>query len=112
MPQLPLMVPKVWGREVWLVNEPEYCCKMLEVHKEASSSLHCHPVKKESFILVTGKISLECGDDRIILRPGPKAVTIPSGIYHRFKALKESVIMEISTHHEDTDVIRLEASTA
>ena len=49
MSQLPLIVKKVWGREIWLVNEVEYCCKMLEVKKGASGSLHYHVVKKETF---------------------------------------------------------------
>ena len=110
MSQFPIIVSKVWGREIWLVNEGEYCCKMLEVNKGASGSLHYHVVKKETFLIASGKIRLECDGTVMTLKAGPKVVTILPGQPHRFKGLKESVIMEISTHHQDSDVVRIEPS--
>ena len=112
MPGFPLIVPKVWGKEIWLVNEPEYCLKMLEIKKGASGSLHYHPVKKESFIVANGKIRLEYGDKVETLKAGPQAIAILPGTPHRFKALKESAILEVSTYHDDQDVVRLEQSKA
>mgnify|MGYP001597679320 CR=1 FL=1 len=108
----PKRVPKVWGEEVWLVNEPEYCCKMLYLNKGASGSLHYHLVKKETFIVGVGKVELEIAGKRAKLTAGPGAITILPGQPHRFKALKQSVIIEVSTHHEDKDVVRLEESRA
>lgn len=107
---LPLIVPKVWGREIWLVNEPEYCFKMLEVKKGASGSLHYHPVKKETFVIAEGKIRLEYGGKKATLKSGPMAVTIGPGIQHRITGLKTSVVFEVSTHHDDEDVVRIEES--
>lgn len=112
MSQFPLIAPKVWGREIWLVNEGEYCCKLLEVRKGASGSLHYHITKKETFLIAIGKIRLEYDGSTMTLKAGPKVVTILPGKPHRFKALKNSAILEISTHHKDSDVIRMEASKA
>ena len=85
---------------------------MLRVNKGACGSLHYHPAKKETFILGVGKIELRYGDKMIRMMAGPKAITILPGVPHRFKALKQSVIIEVSTHHEDEDVVRLEVSKA
>ncbi len=94
------------------MNEPEYCLKMLEVKQGASGSLHYHPTKKETFLVASGKIRLEYGKEILTLKAGPKAVTILPGMPHRFKGLKDSTIMEVSTHHENSDVVRIEASRA
>ena len=110
MSEFPVIVPKAWGREIWLANEDEYCCKMLEVNKGASGSLHYHIEKKETFLIAIGKIRLECDGTVVTLKAGPKVVTILPGQPHRFKGLKASVIMEISTHHKDSDVVRLAES--
>ena len=81
---------------------------MLEVNKGASGSLHYHPTKKETFIVATGRIDLEYGGQKLKMKAGPKAITILPGTPHRFKALKDSAIIEVSTHHDDNDVVRLE----
>ncbi len=103
------IVPKVWGYETWYINEPEYCCKVLDIKKFASGSLHYHSIKKETFIITKGKIQLEHGDKKEVVRTGA-IITIEPKTPHRFTALKESSILEISTHHDDTDVTRLEKS--
>lgn len=112
MCQLPLIVPKVWGREIWLVNETEYCAKLLEINKGASGSLHYHLIKKETFMVATGKIRLEYGKAVVIMRAGPETVTILPGTPHRFTGLKSSSILEVSTHHDDNDIVRIEGSRA
>ncbi len=110
MPQFPIIVPKVWGSEIWYVNEPEYCCKVLDINKFASGSLHYHSIKKETFIITRGKIQLEHGDKKEILRTGA-TITLEPQTPHRFTALKDSSILEISTHHDDNDVTRIEKSS-
>ena len=110
MSEFPIVVPKVWGKEIWLVNLEEYCCKLLDVNKGACGSLHYHKEKKETFMVAIGKIRLELGDQVLTMKAGPKMVTILPGVQHRFKALKSSSILEVSTHHRDEDVVRLEVS--
>ncbi len=110
MQSIPLIVPKVWGAEIWLVNEPEYCFKLLEVKKGASGSLHYHKIKKETFILLSGKILLQVWNEGFMLGKEVHPMTILPRTPHRFTALEDSVLIEVSVHHDDDDVVRLEPS--
>ena len=106
------VVEKVWGREIWLVNEPEYCCKLLKLNKGASGSLHYHRLKKETFIIRKGKVTVELDALHLILDEGDPPYTILPGQVHRMTGLEDSIILEVSTYHDDDDVVRLEASKA
>jgi len=99
-------VKKVWGKEVWLVNEPEYCCKLLYLDKGAQSSYHYHRVKKETFLVLQGEISLTRSGGGRFLRPGSDPLTIPPNTLHYFFGVTDAIILEVSTHHDDKDVIR------
>lgn len=52
------IVPKGWGREVWIANGDLYCGKILEIRKGKRSSLHYHKLKTESFYLRSGRLKL------------------------------------------------------
>lgn len=99
-------VSKAWGREEWIVNEPEYCCKLLYLDKDAYSSLHFHNIKKETFLVLSGKVELENEDHSLLLDEESEPVTINPGQKHRFTGIEGSVILEVSTHHDDNDVVR------
>lgn len=107
---------KAWGYEEVLVNE-EYCAKYLCINPGFQCSLHYHKIKKETFIVERGEIILETGklflSGRIlsteILQPGDTR-TIPPNTLHRFSSEFGGRILEVSTHHEDEDVTRLEPS--
>lgn len=104
---------KAWGREEVIVNRPAYCGKILHLRAGAQSSLHYHAAKEETFYLLSGRVELtlagERGDRVMRLEPGD-AVDIAALVPHRFKGLKDSRIIEFSTHHSDDDVFRLEES--
>src|ERR1700678_1697209 len=50
------IVPKGWGREVWIANGDLYCGKILEIRKGKKCSLHYHKIKTESFYLRSGRL--------------------------------------------------------
>ena len=104
------IVPKVWGKEIWIVNEKEYCAKFLVLRKGAQCSYHYHPKKKETFYALRGEaiLTLE-GEDYILNTFSPPRTILPKQ-KHSFLGLKDSVLLEVSTHHEDDDVIRLSNS--
>lgn len=107
-------VAKEWGAEFWLVNEPEYCAKELVIAAGKRSSLHYHRVKKETFIVKSGVVRLEQRDVRgaVIdeyLLPNEQRTILPK-TPHRFSSIAGGVILEISTHHDDADVVRIEPS--
>lgn len=109
------VVTKLWGREIWYANEPEYCMKMLVLNPGFSCSLHYHNIKKETFIVKKGW----CMFQHLMLDPermevGNYVVIQPKQPHRFFLPLgeKSCVIYEVSTHHDDSDVVRLVESHA
>lgn len=101
-------VPKVWGKEVWIVNR-RYCGKILVLNKGFQCSMHYHKKKDETFYVLIGKVLMELGTSRWIMHPG-ESLLIPPGAQHRFTGIDDSEIIEFSTHHEDEDSYRVQES--
>ena len=108
-------VGKLWGVEYWIVNTELYCLKFLKVIPGYQSSIHAHERKDETFVGVSGtlrvlihKRNLDVADERAI-QPGV-TYRIHPAMFHSFQAVNEAWIMEVSTHHDDRDVIRLQDS--
>ena len=49
-------VKKGWGHELWIINKPEYCGKLLFFEKGKRCSWHHHKIKDEVFYLQSGKM--------------------------------------------------------
>jgi mannose-6-phosphate isomerase-like protein (cupin superfamily) len=112
-------VKKVWGEEQWMVNEPEYCMKLLVLRPGFQSSLHCHRKKKETMIVKKGSCQLLIRDwdqEVIVQLTQGDSITIRPGQLHQFwlapEAARPCVLYEVSKHHSDDDVERLEESKA
>lgn len=110
-------IAKLWGMEEWLVNNEKYCAKFLWITPGFQCSLHYHPIKTETFIALDGLIRVEYyeGNKHIeTLLSGQRrdALTIPSNTPHRFWSMGSTggLLLEVSTTHSDTDVVRLEPS--
>jgi len=111
-------VPKGWGYEKWIHNSDLYCGKILFFVKGKKCSWHYHEKKDEVFYVLSGKVVvLYSGENhgidfinlanKIVLVKGEKW-HVPTGMRHRIIALEDSEILEISTHHEDSDSFRIE----
>src|SRR5262249_27199605 len=61
------IVPKSWGRELWIVNNELYCGKILEIHQGSRCSLHFHKLKTETFYLHSGRL-------RVRVKQAPESV--------------------------------------
>ncbi|SRR5260370_12806247 len=109
------VVTKLWGTEHWIVNNDKYCFKVLTIMPGFQCSLHYHKRKDETFIVYDGEILLEQRDVRgypieEVLSAGQQR-HIEAKTPHRFQARNGSaVILEISTHHDEADVVRIEES--
>ena len=104
-------VEKVWGKEIWLLNDPkhQYCHKRLILDKGAVGSLHYHNKKIETLSIDKGIVQMECGGKVSVLKSGD-TVTIVPGVNHRFIGVVDSVIFETSSYHLESDITRLEKS--
>jgi len=106
-------VPKGWGHEDWIWNSDLYCGKLLYFNDGKRCSWHYHKLKDEVLYLQSGQILVRFSteDDiskaqEVALKPGD-AFHVPVGLRHQMVATGESIIFEFSTHHEDSDSIRI-----
>ena len=107
------IVPKGWGREVWIANGDLYCGKVLEILKGKKCSLHYHKLKTESFYLRSGRLKvrlLASPNSAVVeefeLEPG-ECMDVPSGLVHQMEALEDAELYEFSTQHFDSDSHRI-----
>ena len=118
---IPKIVEKPWGREIWYADQAAYAGKVLEVKKGRRLSLQYHERKTETLYLLSGKVlltfrpiaSAEIPEaiqvtpaDQHVWLPG-QTIHIPVRTIHRFEALEDSVLLEVSTP-DLTDVVRLQ----
>jgi mannose-6-phosphate isomerase-like protein (cupin superfamily) len=108
------VVLKLWGTEFWLTNTDKYCAKVLEIMPGWSCSRHFHPIKTETFYVLEGEVELQMWnsfgmESGEYLKAGDQRLILPR-THHRFSSLEGAQILEISTHHEDEDTIRIEES--
>ena len=111
------IVQKEWGRELWIVNNSFYCGKILELSKGFRCSMHYHKDKTETFHLLDGLVFMELDNQKYFMGDEigegidfENTLHIEPGVKHRFTGLKDSRILEFSTHHEDADSYRDEVS--
>lgn len=107
------LVPKGWGFEKWIVNNEEYCGKLLYFVKGKKCSWHYHILKDETFYIQSGTILLRHGnqDDmsfshEIILEKGDN-FHITRNMRHQMLALEDTELFEFSTQHFDSDSYRI-----
>ena len=96
---------KVWGSEEWIANTPNYCGKILRLNKGYRCSIHYHKNKDETFYILRGRVLMEINGREIVMRKGDTQEINPL-TRHRFTGLEKSVIIEVSTHHEEKDSYR------
>jgi mannose-6-phosphate isomerase-like protein (cupin superfamily) len=106
-------VPKGWGYEKWIVNNKDYCGKILVIVKGMKCSWHYHKIKRETFYVQSGSIKLFYSFDDsledanfILLNKGDK-FEVPIGLRHQMIAIEDTELFEFSTQHFDEDSCRL-----
>jgi mannose-6-phosphate isomerase len=106
----PERVEKPWGYELRFVRTDRYAGKVLFVRRGHQLSLQYHRRKDEAFLVHEGKIELVLGQgegQRVVpLGPG-EAWRLTPGTVHRFRALTDCLLFEVSTP-ELEDVVRIE----
>jgi len=110
-PTRPEQVPKPWGHETIWARTERYVGKILHVRAGEALSLQYHRVKDETILVLSGALDLEVGgaeEERRTVRLGPgEGWHLPPGTRHRFTALADTEVLEVSTP-ELEDVVRLE----
>jgi mannose-6-phosphate isomerase len=104
-------VGKPWGHEDIWAQTTRYVGKILSIRGGQRLSLQYHQVKDESILVLRGRLQLELENERgeievAELVPG-EGRHIPPGRRHRFAALEDCELVEVSTP-ELEDIVRLE----
>jgi quercetin dioxygenase-like cupin family protein len=107
-------VPKGWGFEKWIVNNEEYCGKLLYFVKGKRCSWHYHELKDEVFYIQSGKILVKYSDEDSIDDAKERILSrgdnfhVYRGLRHQMIALEDTELFEFSTQHFDEDSYRIE----
>lgn len=96
---------KKWGCEFWIANNNLYCGKILELKQGWRCSIHHHRKKHETFFLLDGIVFMEKDGKEKVMLPGD-VLEVKQLSKHRFTGLRDSKIIEFSTHHEEDDSYR------
>ena len=110
----PKKVDKVWGYELWVHNDEEYCGKLLYFVKDKRCSWHYHKLKDEVFYIRKGKLLVKYGYDEdlqkseeVVLEEGDNFY-VKTGLNHQMIGLQDTEMFEFSTQHFDSDSYRIE----
>ena len=103
-------VVKPWGFELRFVRTDRYAGKALFIKAGSQLSLQYHEKKDEAFFVQSGTLELVLGQGKeqsvIRMNPGDSR-RIPPGTVHRFRAVTDTLLFEVSTP-ELEDVVRIE----
>jgi D-lyxose ketol-isomerase len=108
-------VSKLWGVEYWIVNTELYAMKFLKVNPGFQCSIHAHALKDETFVGISGTMRLlihkrnaDIAKEHAIC--AGQSYRVRPQTFHSFIAHNVSWVMEVSTHVDDADVVRLQDS--
>lgn len=114
-----LVVPKGWGKELWLANSPLYCGKILEIEPSKRTSLHYHQRKHETLYLREGRLVVWLGEglptpgDQYVPTPHlmeeDSLLVVPPYLVHAFEnpGPAPAILFEVSTQHFEDDSVRV-----
>jgi mannose-6-phosphate isomerase-like protein (cupin superfamily) len=105
-------VKKSWGSEqIWVTND-NYCSKFLNFNTGATSSMHFHKEKKETWYIMSGKFIIRCIDTRNAAVQTYEytegdTLTINPMTPHQVTCTSKGTILEVSTPDSVEDNYRI-----
>jgi len=105
------VVNKPWGYEYLMFENEHVAIWVLHLKNNFATSMHCHPNKKTSLSVLSGKVVSSTLDTKFPLEKGG-ALLIDKGVFHSTVGASEegAFIMEIETPPDKNDLVRLKDS--
>lgn len=102
------VVVKPWGHEFLIFDRPEIAAWLLRINPGHSTSMHCHPGKRTSLLVLQGQALCNTFESRNYLGPG-EAVVLEPRVFHSTKALSPGglVLIEVESPRNKGDLVRL-----
>ena len=106
-----VVVKKPWGYEYLIFQSKHSAIWILYIKPNHQTSMHCHPHKKTSLIVLEGKVECSSLTESISMNLG-QGLIIDKGSFHRTKAISKNgcFVMEIETPVNKLDLVRLKDS--
>ena len=105
-----VVVPKPWGSELIWAHTDAYVGKVLRIDAGKRLSLQYHEHKTETIFVASGKLRLHHGASMEEVTTTDLDVGehfhVPPGWVHRFEAIEDTQLIEVSTPELD-DVVRV-----
>lgn len=104
-----IVVVKPWGHEFLIFENSDVAIWFLHIQKGHATSMHCHPNKKTSLLLLKGFALCNTFFNRNYLN-GPDAIVIDKGVFHSTNSLSpEGVyLIEVESPPDKGDLVRLD----
>jgi len=102
------VVNKPWGYEYLMYDNNDVAIWMLYISRGQSTSMHCHPRKKTTLIVIRGEVVCSTIEGFFHLKKGDGLMIDPS-VFHKTRAAspKGAIIMEIERPPNKRDLVRL-----
>ena len=106
-----IVVQKPWGYEYLIFQSRHSAIWILYIKPNHKTSMHCHPHKKTSLIVLEGNVECSSLTESISMNLG-QGLVIEKGSFHRTKAISKNgcFVMEIETPVKKYDLVRLKDS--
>lgn len=98
--------PKVWGKNEEVYHNDLCSVNILKVKKGGNCSLHTHRAKYNIFYVISGKLEIQTELGNSTLLEGQNFM-IPLGTKHLFRALEDTVALEVMfVRYDNQDIVR------
>jgi len=102
------LTKKPWGSEYLVSTSPTTALWCLSLDHKASTSFHCHPLKRTGYVVVDGEVHIEFLSSSRTLKAG-EFINFRPGLFHKTTALTpKAVVLEIESPNLKGDLLRLE----
>lgn len=104
-----IVVDKPWGHEYLMHSTPEVEVWNLFIRHQRSTSMHCHPNKKTSLIVIKGRTIFSTLNESWELQPYD-SVIIDGGVFHSTESISKdgARVLEFETPPMKHDLVRLQ----
>lgn len=103
------LIKKPWGHEYLVFKNENVAVWALHIKKGFQTSLHCHPQKETSIVVLSGEALCKTLGEEHKLTYG-KGLFLDRGVFHSTKALSPEgiLVMETETPTNKKDLVRLD----
>ena len=103
-----VVVKKPWGYEYLIYQNNYVAVWILYIQSGYQTSMHCHPNKKTSLVVLSGEARCSNLTGEMKLTPGG-GLLIDKGVFHCTQSLSDDgiIVMEIETPINKRDLVRL-----